>query len=952
MKPGRAPRARSGVSLRIAARNARRSIGSSLLIAVLIALPIAGLSMVAVVGQSREATTSERIVTALGRAQALVKVVSVPDPNLKQNATDPQSWRNGLNFTYEQRGDSLVSPADVLPEGTKIVPVFSTSVVVGNGDAVATLQAIEGAPWDAALRGHFDVVRGRTPDSSSEVMVTQSALARLGVPVGGTIGLTSPRQGTLTIVGVLADRSLPSSTELIFGRTGALSVAVSHQTRITQTDYYLPSARLDWSAVQNLNKEGMTALSRKVLLDPPPPNGVSSFTSSPLQSLLAAALLLGGFTVFEVVLLAGAAFAVGARQQQRTLAIVASIGGTRSSIFRIVSAGGLVLGALGGILGGLLGIGASAVFMALSSDGSATRYYGFHVNWLLFAGIVIFSVVVGWIAALAPAVTASRMDIVGALRGARRPPRPSRRRPLVGILVLAIGILLALVAGIGLAYLASLGRTIGHNGGRSAQILTVAVIAGPIIAQLGLALCGPVVLRFVASLFGRAKLGARLAARDAARNPARSVPAFTAILTTVFVAVFAMCTAASAQAASVSSYTFTTITGQVSSSLWYSDPTGSSIVRANDSSPFVSAITDNLPGARTRVLSAVPDFDGFVGTPMMSADPLASASREGYPVLTIPAKNVCPLASRSPDYVANPGSATITRLEDDPRCLGNNFLMSSTSYGARLWVGDAADLSLVLGREASPEAHAALAAGNAVALYPNYVSDGRIEIDHWSKKELEENAQFSNDPVSVQTVAAVVDQPVHPINFGVFLPRATADRLGLPYAQAMVLAALKTAPTTSQLDAARAATARQTALPSGESLSIENGPSSATNAIAWILLGISAVIAIGSSAVAIGLARFDGRKDDATLDSLGARPTTRRAFAFWQTLVLAGLGTVLGALLGLLPALALGLPGSTLPFTPPWLQIAATAIALPLVIAAGSWLLAGGPSNRSLQRTV
>lgn len=95
MKPGRAPRARNGVSLRIAARNARRSIGSSLLIAVLIALPIAGLSMFAVVGQSREATISERIVTALGRAQALVKVVSVPDPNLKQNATDPQSWRNG-----------------------------------------------------------------------------------------------------------------------------------------------------------------------------------------------------------------------------------------------------------------------------------------------------------------------------------------------------------------------------------------------------------------------------------------------------------------------------------------------------------------------------------------------------------------------------------------------------------------------------------------------------------------------------------------------------------------------------------------------------------------------------------------------------------------------------------------------------------------------------------------
>jgi hypothetical protein len=47
---------------------------------------------------------------------------------------------------------------------------------------------------------------------------------------------------------------------------------------------------------------------------------------------------------------------------------------------------------------------------------------------------------------------------------------------------------------------------------------------------------------------------------------------------------------------------------------------------------------------------------------------------------------------------------------------------------------------------------------------------------------------------------------------------------------------------------------------------------------------------------------------------------------------------VLGAATGLVPAWALSAVG--LPFVPPWLQIGIAVVALPLVIASGSWLLA------------
>jgi hypothetical protein len=55
-----------------------------------------------------------------------------------------------------------------------------------------------------------------------------------------------------------------------------------------------------------------------------------------------------------------------------------------------------------------------------------------------------------------------------------------------------------------------------------------------------------------------------------------------------------------------------------------------------------------------------------------------------------------------------------------------------------------------------------------------------------------------------------------------------------------------------------------------------------------------------------------------------------------------GIGSLLGAAMGLVPALALS-ANPDLPFAAPWMQIALTVVVLPVVIAAGSLL----PTMRS-----
>jgi putative ABC transport system permease protein len=62
---------------------------------------------------------------------------------------------------------------------------------------------------------------------------------------------------------------------------------------------------------------------------------------------------------------------------------------------------------------------------------------------------------------------------------------------------------------------------------------------------------------------------------------------------------------------------------------------------------------------------------------------------------------------------------------------------------------------------------------------------------------------------------------------------------------------------------------------------------------------VAALIALGATAIATGLAAADGRADLSTLAAVGAGPGVRRILSLSQSGVIAGLGSVLGAAAGL-----------------------------------------------------
>lgn len=903
----RGTRNRWAVALRIARRSALASWGRSLLIVALIAAPIIGLSAGAVVLPSLQSTLEERIQGNLGHAQAKLTVVDNVGRGVEQGR------EGGYDYTESKpEGKDLpaVDPRTLLPAGTRTIAVTGGAATFSTPKGVTSLRTVTGETWDPSLDGGpFELLSGRRPTAADEVLLSPAALSRLGAHVGGTIEMQQPTARTLRVVGTSRDRSLPTSTQSVFGTASLLPADAVPDT------FYVPTARIGWPLIERLNADaGTTVLSRTAVLQPSAyaqrydGTGSSFFWDVNFGTSIVVAMALA-FAVLEVALLAGSAFLVGARLQQRSLATVASVGADRSVLQRIVTANGVVLGGVGGVAGVGLGIVGAVVFMRVTDDGAWTRYPGLHLWWPLLIGIAVFGVVVGWIAALVPARAASRFDIVRALRGARTPQKVGKR-PVVGVVLLIAGIVLTLLGGVALVA----AQRLSGPSGTLPQVGAAALLCGgPVLAQLGVLLCSGLVLRGVSSLLRRAPLAARLAARDTSRNLGRAVPAVASVMTTVFIGAFVMCIANSASITGAATYYWTLAKpGSAVSQISSDDPTSTTADR------WSTALRQDLPVDRMQVIGQT-----LQGT----YDPTPSDRHRDALAVVRAEDSICP----EPSYSAS-----------DTRC-GPFSATGGMSYSSQypLVVGDESALALLLGHAPSTQAVTTLRSGGVVALRTGLVHGSRVQLDWFTPKQLADDVE-SATPVRSKAIPAVVDLPTHAVQDALFTTTSTARSLHLTVRPDRVLLDFTKPPTDAQLDTANTAVAALANDPSlNRAVYIETGPQDYGGQVAWLILLACLVIAICAGATAIALARVDARADDLTLASLGASPGIRRSVAFVQASIICGVGAVIGTALGLLPAIAVGIAANSLPFSPPPLQLVLMATGIPLVIAIGSYLLVG-----------
>ena len=563
------------LALRLARREALRARGRSILVLVMIALPVLAVTAADVVLQTQDVSGSESLDRRLGSAEA--RVTFQPGIGRVAQAFDPDVRSSGDGTPDRHRHESGPERIrSVLGPGARAIPMVSGTVSVETDRGAVYADTTRLDLTDPLAHGIFDVTSGREPHAPDEVVVN-SALADHGFGLGDRIEVQGT--GSFTVVGVGESTSY-RDYPVVVGTSPDLASDGASGMRT----WLVAGGPVSWEQVRALNALGGLVLSRAVMDDPPPdsavPAEIRDSASGDTQSTLAVVVLVVVMALIEVVLLAGPAFAVGARRQSRALALMSATGGTPDQARRVVLAGGVVLGAAGALLGSVLGVVAAWLLMPAVQHLSSMWFGPFDVPWPHLVGIAAFGLLSALLAAVVPAWIASRQDVVAVLAGRRGDRAPSLRSPVLGAVLLGAGVA-------GAAY-----------GARSTQNGEFFIAGAAIVAVLGMILTVPVVVVGLARLSRGLPLTLRYAVRDAARHRTRTVPAVAAVAATVAGVVALGIANTSDDAQNQAEYTPQLSLGQASLTQWKARP--------ELWAPLRAAVERNVPGATVTELRGIP----------------------------------------------------------------------------------------------------------------------------------------------------------------------------------------------------------------------------------------------------------------------------------------------------------------------------------------------------------
>ena len=362
-----------------------------------------------------------------------VDVAVVPKEQVERQDGEPPGFSASL--LERVRGVDGVAVA----EGS----IFDTVSILGHdGEPIAT----QGSPNFAASEQRepfdpFNYVEGRAPRTDREVAVDSFTADREGFGLNETVRVVGDRGAqAYRITGIaklgevasfggasVAVLTLPEAQEAV-GKEGKLDeISIAAAAGTTQQALKRRIAAVMPATVTvRTGQENADAQSQDTADD-------LSFLKTALLVFAFIALFVGAFTIFNT-------FSITVAQRSREFGVLRTIGASRRQILISVVLEALLIGVIGSLLGILAGLAVAAgigeLFAAVGIDLPNT-------GTVVATRTIVVSLVVGslvtLLAALAPAVRATRVSPMEALHEAAAPPR--RRRPIVLPLALALAAL-------------------------------------------------------------------------------------------------------------------------------------------------------------------------------------------------------------------------------------------------------------------------------------------------------------------------------------------------------------------------------------------------------------------------------------------------------------------------------------------------------------------------------
>ena len=428
-----------------------------------------------------------------------------PTPGVKQAAGGVFSQAT----IYDKHGKNLSAPS---------APGFVT--------------AVEPKPFDP-----FRYVKGHTPTTSGEVALDRSTADKAGYHVGDSVRVAGngPRR-TYRLVGIarfgnvgsvagasVAILTLPEAQSVLDlpGRLDSIDIqaapGVSPRTLVTRVKAALPRTVTVRTGQQQAKSQA---------------NDIRD-TFSFLRTIL---LVFGGVVLFVGAFMIFNTFSITIAQRAREFAMLRTLGASRRQVLRSVVSEAALVGFGSAVIGLLVGIALApalrALFALFGADLPAS-------GTVLASRTILISLVVGVVvtvlASLSPALRATRVPPIAALReGSVLPPgRLARVRVPLAIILALAGV--ALLAG---------GLFGGVTGGGAAGLAG----GGAAIVFVGVAMMSSVFVRPLAVAVGTPLARTRgvvgtLARENAERNPSRTAATAAALMIglalVTFVTIFA-----------------------------------------------------------------------------------------------------------------------------------------------------------------------------------------------------------------------------------------------------------------------------------------------------------------------------------------------------------------------------------------------------------------------------
>jgi putative ABC transport system permease protein len=379
--------------------------------------------------------------------------------------------------------------------------------------------------------------QGRPPTTADEASIDESTADREGLEIGGTLRIAGEAGvKSYRIVGIqrLGDTSS--------GGASTAQLTLPEAQRLTEKEGELDGISVQAApgvSAQELSSRIDRVLPRRVTVETGTQAAARqsedikddlSFFRIVLLVFGGVALLVGSFLIFNT-------FSITIAQRIRELGMLRTLGASRGQILRGMLLEATVIGVLGSALGVLAGIGfAGALNAIFKSFGIDLPNTGTVIEARTIIVAIVVGLVVTFVAALSPALRATRVSPMAALLEAELPESRAHGRMFT-----AVAALLTL-GGLALATVALFG-VLGDSGAAAG-----AVGAGAVATLLGVSMFSPRLVRPLASVAGwpleklRGITG-RLARENTVRKPGRTAVTSAALMiglaVVVFVTVFA-----------------------------------------------------------------------------------------------------------------------------------------------------------------------------------------------------------------------------------------------------------------------------------------------------------------------------------------------------------------------------------------------------------------------------